>query len=85
MLKELKRIFVLFCILFTFATLLNSALNLIFGFEFSLHLHIFERAALNFINAAILSVVFKLRHKYLFMRFLTQYLTVIILLAGTGI
>ncbi len=65
MLKELKRIFVLFCILFTFATLLNSALNLIFGFEFSLHLHIFERAALNFINAAILSVVFKLRHKEL--------------------
>ena len=63
----------------------NSALNLIFGFEFSLHLHIFERAALNFINAAILSVVFKLRHKYLFMRFLTPYLTVIILLAGTGI
>ena len=85
MLKELKRIFVLFCILFTFATLSNSALNLIFGFEFSLHLHIFERAALNFINAAILSVVFKLRHKYLFMRFLTPYLTVIILLAGTGI
>lgn len=75
----------MFCILFTFATLLNSALNLIFGFEFSLHLHIFERAALNFINAAILSVVFKLRHKYLFMRFLTPYLTVIILLAGTGI
>ncbi len=44
-----------------------------------------ERAALNFINAAILSVVFKLRQKYLFMRFLTPYLTVIILLAGTGI
>lgn len=44
-----------------------------------------ERAALNFINAAILSVVFKLRQKYLFMRFLTPYLTVIIFLAGTGI
>lgn len=44
-----------------------------------------ERAALNFINAAILSVVFKLRQKYLFIRFLTPYLTVIILLAGTGI
>ena len=63
----------------------NSALNLIFGFDLTLHLHIFKRAALNFINAAILSVVFKLRHKYLFMRFLTPYLTVIILLAGTGI
>ena len=64
---------------------IESALNLIFGFELTLHLHIFERAALNFINAAILSVVFKLRQKYLFMRFLTPYLTVIILLAGTGI
>ncbi len=30
----------------------NSALNLIFGFDLTLHLHIFKRAALNFINAA---------------------------------
>ena len=83
MLEKLKRTIILFCLFFTFATLLNSVLNLLFGLE--IHFHILERAALNFINAVILTMVLERRQKSVFIRFLTPYITVILLLCGTAV
>ena len=85
MLEKLKRTIILFCLFFTFATLLNSVLNLLFGFGLEIHFHILERAALNFINAVILTMVLERRQKSVFIRFLAQYITVILLLCGTAV
>lgn len=85
MLEKFKRTSILFCILFTVTTLLNSVLNLLFGFELEIHLHMVERAALNFISAVILTIVLELHQKYVLIKFLTPYITVILLLAGTSV
>lgn len=79
MLKRVKSILLLFCTIFTFATLISCILNLALGYETDTYRHIIDRAVLVFIGSVVLILVLELDLKSGILNFLVPYVIFILL------
>ena len=78
--KEMtKSIVVMFCIIFTFATLISCILNLALGYETDTYIHIIDRAVLTLSGSLVVILVYELKLKNALLNFLLPYGVFIIL------
>ena len=78
--KEMtKSIVVMFCIIFTFATLISCILNLALGYETDTYIHIIDRAVLTLSGSLVVILVHELKLKNALLNFLLPYGVFIIL------
>ena len=78
--KEMtKSIVVMFCIIFTFATLISCILNLVLGYETDTYIHIIDRAVLTLSGSLVVILVHELKLKNALLNFLLPYGVFIIL------
>lgn len=77
--KIIKSIVVIFCIIFTFATLISCILNLALGYETDTYIHIIDRAVLTLLGSLIVILVHGLRLKNDLLNFFLPYGIFIIL------
>ena len=77
--KMIKSIFMLFCIIFTFATLISCILNLALGYETDTYIHIIDRAVLTLLGSLVVILVHELKLKNGLLNFLLPYGIFIIL------
>lgn len=77
--KMVKSILMLFCIIFTFATLISCILNLILGYETDTYIHIIDRAVLTLLGSLVVILVHELKLKNGLLNFLLPYGIFIIL------
>ena len=73
MAKTLQRIFLLFCVIFTLATLASCFLNLSWGLATDTYAHILDRAALSLMGAAVFVVLLEAPFTSQLLRFLLPY------------
>ena len=72
--KEMtKSIVVMFCIIFTFATLISCILNLALGYETDTYIHIIDRAVLTLSGSLVVILVYELKLKNALLNFLLPY------------
>lgn len=77
--KNIKRILVLFCIIFTFGTLFSCVSNLMLGYETDTYLHIIDRAILTLIGSVVIIMVLELKLKNRILNFILPYVIFITL------
>ena len=77
--KMIKSILVMFCIIFTFATLISCILNLALGYETDTYIHIIDRAILTLLGSLVITLVHELKLKNAILSFLLPYVIFIIL------
>lgn len=77
--KMIKSILMLFCIIFTFATLISCILNLALGYETDTYIHIIDRAVLTLLGSLVVILVHELKLKNGLLNFLLPYGIFIIL------
>ena len=77
--KMIKSIFMLFCIILTFATLISCILNLALGYETDTYIHIIDRAVLTLLGSLVVILVHELKLKNGLLNFLLPYGIFIIL------
>lgn len=78
-LKVIKKLLQLFCILFTFATLASCMLNLAWGYETDTYRHIIDRAVLTLLGSLVVVLVLQLELKNGILNFLLPYVIFITL------
>lgn len=72
-LKYTKKILILFCIIFTFATLISCIINLALGYETDTYIHILDRAVLTLIGSIAFTLIQELNPKSKVLGFLYPY------------
>lgn len=77
--KMIKSILLLFCIIFTFATLISCILNLALGYETDTYIHIIDRAVLTLLGSMVVILVHELKLRSGLLNFLLPYGIFIIL------
>lgn len=77
--KMIKRILMLFCIIFTVATLISCILNLALGYETDTYVHIIDRAVLTLLGSLVVTLVLELKLRNGLLNFLLPYGIFIIL------
>lgn len=68
-----KKILILFCVVFTFATLASCVINLSLSFETDTYSHILDRAALSLMGCIIITIMLELNFKNGVLKFLIPY------------
>lgn len=79
-LRIVKKVLLLFCIVFTIATLFSCVINLGLGYETDTYVHIIDRAVLTLLGTVAVVLVLEFPFKNKILNFLIPY-TVFILLA----
>ena len=77
--KMIKSILMLFCIIFTFATLISCIFNLALGYETDTYIHIIDRAVLTLLGSLVVTLVHELKLRNGLLNFLLPYGIFIIL------
>lgn len=77
--KMIKSILMLFCIIFTFTTLVSCILNLALGYETDTYIHIIDRAVLTLLGSLVVILVHELKLRNGLLNFLLPYGIFIIL------
>lgn len=72
--KILKRIILLFCIVFTFATLASCVINLWSGHSTDTYFHILDRAFLTLIGSIVINIMMEINLQNKFLNLFTPYL-----------
>lgn len=68
-----KKILLLFCVVFTLATLASCIINLTLGFETDTYSHILDRAALSLMGCIVITLMLELNFKSKVLEFLIPY------------
>lgn len=71
--KRVRSILLLFCIIFTAATLISCILNLALGHETDTYMHIIDRAVLTLLGSVVVTLVLDLKLKNGILNFLIPY------------
>ena len=74
-----KKTILMFCIIFTVATLFSCIINLMLGYETDTYVHIIDRAILALLGSVVVSLVLELRLKNGILNFLLPYVIFIAL------
>lgn len=75
--KNVKKTFLLFCIIFTVATILSSCINLAMGRVEETHIHILDRAILTLLGSFVVVILTQYDFKNRIYQFLIPYIVFI--------
>ncbi len=72
--KKVKRTFVLFCIIFTIATIFSSSIQLVIGILEDTNVHILDRAILTLIGTLTITLIMQHNFKKKIYKFMIPYM-----------
>lgn len=78
-LRIIKKILLLFCVVFTLATLASCAINLAWGYATDTYSHILDRAVLTLIGSIVITIILEKKLKNSVLNLLVPYVIFILL------